>query len=103
MKQKIPKYIEAFGLMVTENDAYLAELSKAEGDADRQINCVIVHDKIRQLLMDAPAEDVVRVVRCENCAFYHRYYFGNNRFQHRCYWWLRDTEPKDFCCHGREL
>ncbi len=44
-------------------------------------------DKINRLPM-------MEVVRCKDCTEY-----GLEK-QGRCYWWMHDTKPDDFCSYG---
>jgi hypothetical protein len=47
---------------------------------------------IQQGLFNIPAADVVEVVRCKNCKFYHK-----NICPH---WAYTETKPDDFCSYG---
>ena len=64
----MPKYIDATRMLIEENEAYLSAHSKITDELTRKVNYVI-HTKLQQLLSDAPAEDVVEVVRCRDCKY----------------------------------
>ena len=64
----MPKYVDATRMLIEESEAYLSARSTITDGLTRKLNYVI-HTQLQRLLSDAPAEDVVRVVRCRDCKY----------------------------------
>lgn len=62
---------------------------------------------IVKAIEEAPGEDVVEVIRCENCEYCHEYtkwnekdYLGCNRLAEFCDGQIVEVGENDFCSHG---
>ena len=53
-------------------------------------------DKAQRVILDAPAADVVEVVRCCNCEFHD--HDGTSGY---CNYWRRWSNMSDFCSRGK--
>ena len=53
-------------------------------------------DKAQRVILDAPAADVVEVVRCCNCQFHD--HDGTTGY---CNYWRRWSDMSDFCSRGK--
>ena len=65
----MPKLINADRMIAEESEAYMNVQLRIKDETTKLIN-KLVHKKIQMLLADAPAEDVVTVIRCRNCSYY---------------------------------
>ena len=86
----MPKYINADEILSEESEAYTRLKQSVSNDINNDITSPIVFRYVRmrlkQLLDDAPAADVVEVVRCKDCKFY----IPEMGF----------CEPNEFCSRG---
>lgn len=83
-------------------------------DADKLLknlpNDLPYKGSVKRVLIQAPAEDVVEVVRCSECKYWHKKVFDDiyERYVGEChcpqwendYFWYETTET-DFCSNGK--
>ena len=81
------KYIDA--------DALLALYDPPPKGVNEWDNYTTTISTIRQNIIDAPAADVVEVVRCNDCAIPHNRWTGCPRMNGTI------MEPDDYCSYGR--
>ena len=100
----MPKYINVDQMLEDETEAYMKSqisLSRNGKTTTYMIN-EVVHKKIQQLLLDAPAEDVAPVIRCKDCRFY---WYADNRVPDEREWVCATdglTRPKLWYCADAE-
>ena len=55
---------------------------------------------IRRVLLQAPAADVVEVVRCKDCKYYDSYYLSCDHDRHDHQEFRVVQEPDDYCSYA---
>lgn len=92
----MPKYINADEMLSEESEAYMrlkrAVINDINNDVSSSIVLRYIRMRLKQILDDAPAADVVEAVRCKDCKFYipESEYCGVMGF----------CEPNEFCSRG---